>query len=316
MRGSARGSFLAVSAMLLARTPDPGVHWAKLGSMQVICLQDGLFHLPASLMVGLDPVRAQAMLGGETAAVSVNAFLVELGGRLVLVDAGCGSIDPEEGGQLLNRLKAAGVAPDQIDLVLITHFHLDHASGLVRKDGSRAFPKAVVRMAQAEHDYWLGGDPTSLPEAFRSRVPLLKAMVAPYQAAGTYRPFKPGDSLGEGIRAHPTPGHTPGHTCYAFRAGGLEFWCIGDLLHFEAVQFQNPGVAFIYDWNAELAISSRRDLFAKAVQAHAVLAGAHLSFPGLFKVAAKGGAFVGIPVHLPRPPGLFPDTKEKKNPGR
>jgi glyoxylase-like metal-dependent hydrolase (beta-lactamase superfamily II) len=92
----------------------------------------------------------------------------------------------------------------------------------------------------------------------------LKAALAPYQAAGAYQPFGPKDDLGKGVRAIPAAGHTGGHMVYAFSAGGKEVWCVGDIIHVGAVQFERPKVAMAFDSDQDKAIAIRRDLFQKA----------------------------------------------------
>jgi len=291
-------SALAASAIVFtaaAQDPAAGVHRYQLGKVEVISLQDGLFQLPVTMLSGITPEAAKAMLGGkEVAPTPVNAFLVRMPHQLVLVDTGAGTGAGDAAGHLQERLKAAGVDPAAIDLVLITHFHMDHTGGLLKPDGTRAFPNAVLRAAQAESDFWTG-DPASIPERNRKALPALKNIVATYQAAGKFKPFAPGESLGEGIQALPTAGHTPGHSCYAFRSEGKELWCIGDLIHFGAVQFAQPAVTIGFDWDSTMAKAARKNLFQAAATNHAVLAGAHLAFPGLFTLEAKGEGFTATP---------------------
>ena len=297
MRGSIR-SALTVSAIVLqlaAQDPAVGVHRFTVGKLAVTCLQDGLFQLPASLLIHIKPEDAKAMLGGQdTAPTPVNAFLVQMPHQLVLVDTGAGTGAGDAAGNLQARLKAAGVDPAKVDLILITHYHMDHVGGLLKPDGTRAFPNAVLRMSQAESDYWTG-DPERIPERNRKGLPALKSIVTAYTAAGKYRPFAPGEALGEGIRALPTVGHTPGHSCYAFSSEGKELWCLGDLIHFGAIQFAHPGVGVAFDSDSPKAIAARKDLFQRAAKAQAVVAGAHLAFPGVFTLKAEGEGYAAIP---------------------
>jgi glyoxylase-like metal-dependent hydrolase (beta-lactamase superfamily II) len=300
MQGFMRFMIVATAAVLQLAAQDPaavGVHRYALGKVQVISLQDGLFQLPISLLTGIKPEEAKALLGGkDISPTPVNAFLVRMPHQLVLVDTGAGTGAGEAAGHLPERLKAAGVDSAKIDLVLITHFHMDHVGGLLKADGTRAFPNALLRASQAENDFWTG-DPAKVPERSRKNLPAIKAILTAYAAAGAYRPFAPGESLGEGIRILPTSGHTPGHTCYAFASEGKELWCLGDLIHFGAVQFPRPSVALAFDWDSTLAIAARKELFQKAAQAHGVLAGAHLAFPGLFKLEPNGEGYAAVAVN-------------------
>jgi glyoxylase-like metal-dependent hydrolase (beta-lactamase superfamily II) len=266
----------------------------RLGQMQVWTLQDGRIPLAASLLKGIDVAEARRLLGGKDAAdTPVNAFLVRMPGWIVLVDTGIGRDPEEDSGHLVEQLAAAGVAPSDIDLILITHDHFDHIGGLLKADGTRAFPKAVLRVSSREHAFWTE-DPSRLPERLRDRAPKLKALFGVYERAGAFRPFEEGEELAPGLRAIPAYGHTGGHTVYTFSSEGQELWCIGDLIHFGAVQFQRPEVGVSFDLDGGRAVKVRQDLFREAARRKAVLAGAHL--PKLVRLAPKGEGYEAAPV--------------------
>jgi len=274
-------------------TPKP-LAPLRLGQLQVWRLQDGHIPLAASLLKGIEPAEAQRMLGGRDAAdTPVNAFLVRMPGKTVLVDTGIGKDPDEDSGHLAEQLAAAGVAPSDIDLVLITHDHFDHIGGLLKADGTRAFPKAVLRVSRREHEFWTG-DPSHLPERLRDRVPKLKALFGVYGKAWAFRPFEDGEELVPGLRAIPAHGHTGGHTVYAFSSEGQELWCIGDLIHFGAVQFERPEVGVAFDLDRDAAVKVRQELFREAARRKVVLAGAHL--PKLVRIAPKGQGYEAVPV--------------------
>ncbi|WP_257311022.1 MBL fold metallo-hydrolase [Geothrix fuzhouensis] len=266
----------------------------RLGQLQVWKLQDGRIPLAASLLKGIDAAEAKRMLGGKDAAdTPVNAFLVRMPGHTVLVDTGIGKDPEEDSGHLAEQLAAAGVAASDIDLILITHDHFDHIGGLLKADGTRVFPKAVLRVARREHAFWTE-DPARLPERLRDRAPRLKALFGVYEKAGAFRPFEDGEELAPGLRAIPAHGHTGGHTVYAFSSEGRELWCIGDLIHFGAVQFQHPEVGVAFDLDGDRAVKVRQELFREAARRKAVLAGAHL--PQLVRITPKGAGYEAVPV--------------------
>jgi glyoxylase-like metal-dependent hydrolase (beta-lactamase superfamily II) len=276
---------LLATALLLQAAEPVGVHHQKIGKLEVISLQDGEITGNISYLKGIGPAEAKRMLGGQDKiGLTVNAFLVRTPEQLVLVDTGTGGDGKGPTGHLLERMQAAGIDPAQVDLVLITHFHFDHVGGLVKADGTRAFPKAIVRVSQAEHDQWLSAN--------SERQATIQKNLSPYQSANAYHPFAPGEAPGKGIRAVPTPGHTNGHSVFVFASEGKELWCIGDLIHVGAIQFERPKVAMSFDTDSDKAIATRTDIFQKAAASGAVLAGAHLAFPGLVRLKTKGEGFV------------------------
>ena len=266
-----------------------------VGAMSVWPLEDGVIALEASVLTGMPTAEAIRLLGGEPAAATpVNAFLVRLPGTTILVDTGMGH-DPEEAdsGHLLERLGAAGVTPEQVDLVLITHFHLDHLGGLLNPDGTRAFPRAKLCLPRAEHDLWMTRT-AELPERLWERIPKLEGCFAPYAAQGDLVLTEDGAALADGVTAQAAPGHTGGHTVYVFRSGAEELWCIGDLIHFAAVQFECPEAGASFDLQPAQAVRTRLDGFRKAAAEGAILAGAHL--PRLVRIRPEGRGFRALPV--------------------
>ncbi|WP_243302964.1 MBL fold metallo-hydrolase [Geothrix oryzisoli] len=284
------GTAMMSSAPTTASRLEP----LRLGQLQVWKLQDGRIPLAASLLKGLDPADARRMLGGKDAAdTPVNAFLVRMPGRTVLVDTGIGQDPEDDSGHLVDQLASAGATPADIDLILITHDHFDHIGGLLKADGTRAFPNAILRVARREHAFWTE-DPSRLPERLRDRAPKLKALFEVYAKAGAFRPFEDSEELAPGLRAIPAHGHTGGHTVYAFTSEGRELWCIGDLIHFGAVQFQRPEIGVAFDLDGDRAVKVRQELFREAARRQVVLAGAHL--PQIVRIIPKGAGYDAVPV--------------------
>jgi len=291
---------LAQSTAGTARMGMPQPEAVRIGHLKVWMLKDGQVSLEGSLLKGLAPTDARRMLGGKDAAATpVNAFLVQMPGMNVLVDTGLGK-DPlggkdpgEDQGHLVEQLAAAGVRPSGIDLILITHYHFDHIGGLLNADGTRAFPRARLVVPLSEQTFWLRG-PSSLPEPLRGRIPRLKAIFSAYEKARAFRTFADGEDPAPGIHALAAHGHTGGHTVYAFHSKGQDLWCIGDLIHFGAVQFERPEVGVTFDLEGERAVRVREELFREAARSKVVLAGAHL--PQFVRIEAKGTGYGALPV--------------------
>lgn len=285
-------ALLATILPLMLSAQEPGIRQIRVGNLKVTALLDGQVPLGKELLKGLEPEEAEAMLGGpEPTATSVNAFLVDTGKHRILVDAG--GTSSWGLGHLAERLQKAGIKPESIETVLITHLHGDHFGGLLTPEGKRAFPRAQLRLSQIEHDYWTApATEASLPEARRPILKALKAMIAVYQREGAYHPFAPGEAPCPGVQAIPTPGHTPGHTSYAFGQGKHAFWAIGDLVHFGRIQFAKPEVTVSFDTDSPKAAATRQALWERAAREKVLIGGSHLAFPGLGQIKKAGQGFI------------------------
>src|SRR5690606_22724464 len=120
------------------RTQGAGSYAFRAGGVACRLVSDGGFPMDPAQILGKTPTpeeleraRREAFLDRAEVPGHVNTLLVEAEGRRMLVDTGCGSGFGPSTGRLLDHLRAAGVEPESIDLVLITHLHPDHAGGLL-----------------------------------------------------------------------------------------------------------------------------------------------------------------------------------------
>ena len=196
---------------------------------------------------------------------SVSVFLLQVDGKNILFDAGLGAF----GGQMLDRLAALDVAPDKVDLIYLTHFHVDHIAGMIAKDSAgkdvKVFNNAAVYAGKVEYDAWMNDIPKN---------DLQKAVMGMYK--DNLHLFAFGDSLPHGVLALNAMGHTPGHT--AFQISNL--LVIGDLMHGYALQKDHPEINSNYDMDKEKSIESRKRIMQYARDNKLTMAGMHLPPPG------------------------------------
>jgi glyoxylase-like metal-dependent hydrolase (beta-lactamase superfamily II) len=312
IRGARRLLFAALPAALFiapatagapqVRTQAPGFYRMMLGDFEITALSDGTFDMNLKELLTnttpqkIDAALARAFLENPVEA-SVNGFLVNTGGRLVLIDAGAGTLFGPTVGRLLGNLRASGYTPEQVDAIYITHLHGDHVGGLM--DGERrAFPNATVHCDKLEADHWLSeAQMEAAPEARRNVFKGAMASIYPYAAAGRFETFEGDAELTPGIRAVAAHGHTPGHAIYVVESAGQRLVLWGDLMHVAAVQFPDPSVTIRFDSDSPAAAAQRLKHFADAATQGIWVGAAHLSFPGIGHLRQEGAGYVWVPAN-------------------
>lgn len=289
-------------ATAFAAPPTPNVFRFKVGEVEVTALSDGTIELPSDLFH--DPqgadfgplIKAQGLVAAKM-TTSINAYLLKIGKTLILVDCGAAGLFGPTTGYLPKALAAAGVAPEQIDAVLLTHLHGDHVGGLQNAKGERFFPKATVYLSPAEQESTLGKDAVSrLSGRQQENAKQAQRLAAPYVLAKNWQPVGAGPLPFAGLSAVSAPGHTPGHMMVKLESQGQTLLFIGDLLHSAAIQFARPQVTVSFDFDQEQARASRLSVFAQVAKSGEAIAGAHLPFPGVGRIKAQESGYVFTPL--------------------
>ena len=294
----------AFAAAPMAKAQAPGFYRMMLGDFEVTALSDGTVKLPMKdLLTNTTPAKVDAALKRAAIAypveTSVNAYLINTGSKLVLVDTGAAGLFGPTLGNLLSNLKASGYQPEQIDEIYITHMHPDHVGGLM-SGGAVAFPNATLRIDKADTDFWLSdANMNAAPKDSQGFFQGAMASVNPYAAAGKLKTFEGGVELVPGIRSQATHGHTAGHSVFIVESKGEKLMLWGDLMHVAAIQFDNPAVTIKFDSDSKPAAKERAKAYAAAAKGGYIVGVSHISFPGLGRVRANAGGkgYTWIPVN-------------------
>lgn len=286
-------------------TQVPGYYRMALGDFEVTALYDGFVDIDPALLKGIDAEDMQDLLekmfidpelGIQTA---VNAYLINTGSNLILVDVGAAQCFGPTLGVIKTNLEASGYSVEQVDTVLLTHLHADHACGLRNADGSATYPNATVYVPRAEAQFWLSEEVAAgMPDGMQPFFEMAQASVAPYVAKKRLQQYGRDAELLPGLSTIPTRGHTPGHSAYMFRSQGQSLMVWGDVVHSHAVQFAKPDVTIEFDVDSAKALETRMRVFNDAADESFWVAGAHLPFPGLGHVRREGDAFAWVPVEF------------------
>lgn len=277
----------AASAQI-ATAPDvgnPGFHNFKLGDFRVTTILDG--GRPGD---GPHPIFGEDQ---EAAAVSelmeanflpadqfVNGFapvVVDTGSEKILFDTGLGEAARGNGlGQLRERMQAAGHQPDDIDTVVLTHFHGDHIGGLM-EGGAPAFANARYVTGQAEYDFWTAPERADGPTADAAKG--VQANVVPLAENMTF--VGDGDEVASGITAVAAFGHSPGHMAYSVESGGRRLMLTADAANHYVASLMRPDWHVRFDMDKDRAVETRMRLFDMIATDRIPFIGYHMPFPAV-----------------------------------
>ena len=257
----------------------------RIGAATVHVLSDGFIPLGPEMLNGVTPDEFATLLdaaniSSDAHPTAVNAFLVEIGNRKIMIDAGTGDILGPTAGGLPEVMNALGIDPASIDTVIFTHLHGDHIGGVVSPNGN-PFVNAALRVASADIDFWSSADiQAQAPDAFKPAFDLARAALGGF--GDRVDPFGSREtSLAPGLTTIPLPGHTVGHTGLMLESEGEALFITADIFHVPAVQLVMPNVTIGFDTDQDLARQTRLETLDMIATDSVMMGGSHIALPGL-----------------------------------
>jgi len=251
----------------------------EIGALTLTSLRDGYVDMPTTRLrqpgnkVFGDGLPRQVRLVDGNLRLSVNAFALDDGTDVTLVDTGASNAWLDSMGLLPQALREANIAVDRIRTIAFTHTHIDHINGLILPDGQDAFPRLSRLLVPKEE-----------LDMFRAEARLQRF----HERAET---FEAGERIGANIEAMAAHGHEVGHTCFRITSGGESVLAWGDIVHVPSIQFEQPEITWEFDGDQEQARASRLRMMALAADNMYYVAGAHLDSPGVGRIARSRTAF-------------------------
>jgi glyoxylase-like metal-dependent hydrolase (beta-lactamase superfamily II) len=214
----------------------------------------------------------------------VNAVLIRGAGTTLLIDTGLGpeprAFMPDAGARLLAELARTGASPDEVDLVVHTHLHVDH----VGWDGF--FPNARYAVSAAEWSYFMSEDSLAKRPHLRDRVEPLRDAGLVVLADGELE-------VASGVRLVPTPGHTPGHASVFIESEGKELVVLGDVVVHE-LQLADPDLVYVSEHDPELAAATRKQVVGELADRGTDVIVGHFHGPGRFSRKGEGFSWANL----------------------
>ena len=251
----------------------------EVGALTMTSLRDGYVDMPPTRLrqpgnrVFGDDLPQQVALVDGNLRLSVNAFSLDDGIDVVLIDTGASNAWHPSMGLLPQALSEAKIALNRIRTIAFTHTHIDHINGLILPDGTDAFPRLSRLLVPKEE-----------LDMFRAEARLQRF----HERAEA---FSAGQRIGANTEAIAAAGHEVGHSCFRIASGGETVLVWGDIVHVPSIQFERPEITWEFDRDQEKARESRLRIMALAADNKYYIAGAHLDSPGVGRIRRSGTAF-------------------------
>jgi len=300
--------FGAGAAALTASTPGmvqaavdlqgpllPHTYRFKLGKFEVTTVLDGTFQLDGPHPIFGENTTAEDVQALATAnllpptrmEIPFTQTVVNTGEKVILFDSGNAHGSRPNTGKLRDRLTAAGIPPEAVDIVAITHFHPDHIGGLMDGD-TPMYPNAEYCLGAAEYDFW------SPEDKAEGRIgQLVTSKVKPNLDKAQM--INPGSAIVSGVEALDSSGHTPGHMSFHIESEGKRLIVLGDVCNHYVVSMQRPDWHVKFDMDKEGAVAARKNMLGMIAADKIPFVGYHMPSPAVGFVEPLGDGFRYVP---------------------
>ena len=264
----------------------------SVGNFKVTALRDGELSLPSEVLMNLTDEQSQQIKADENsklATSNVNTYLIQTEGKNLLIDTGCRDLFGPTCGFLQDALKEAGLVPNDITDIFLTHLHPDHVAGAINAEGSAVFENASFKVIDLEYNFWTSDTFTDSEVNGNDWAGLARAALNAYKDKIETISF--GKDIIPGVTSVSIPGHTPGHSGFRVDEGNETLIQMGDILHVPNLQLENPSISTVFDVDSEAALKSRKELLDMVSTDKILCTSGHMIQPKFGYIEKSGAGY-------------------------
>ncbi len=286
------------AAAPMATSQAPGFYRYKIGDLQVTAINDGFFKRPLDGLIRNAEVSAvqksleEAGRPTDGLTIPFTTLVVNDGKKLTLIDTGNGNSGAPTSGTWMSNFRAAGFAPEQVDAIVISHFHGDHINGLRLKEGAAVFTNAEIHVPEPEWAFWMDDSKmAAAPDAMKGAFQNVRRVFEPLKAG--IKQYKPGAEVVTGVNSIAAHGHTPGHCTFVI---GGKLLALSDTANHPDLFVRNPSWQLVFDMDGAASEATRRKMLDMAIADKLQVAFYHAPFPATGNIVKDGSGYRMLPV--------------------
>ena len=265
----------------------------QVGDYEVVVLNDGGLEFDYDVFPGVPAEQLDGLLadaGVRSIETNFNAVLFRSNDQCVLADAGARDFFGPGAGNMPEAMAEAGLRPEDVQILAITHLHPDHIGGTIAVDGSAVFPNAAMIISETEHNFWTNDSNfTNADDTAREWRKIASSVLESY--AGRVQTVGPDSDIAPGLAFVGMPGHTPGHTGIRLDSGGQQLVHTADLIQAPVLQLASPGLSTGFDLDRTTAESVRRKIFDMIATDRMLCTSSHFLNCRIGHLEKTGGGF-------------------------
>ncbi|MCB8879868.1 MBL fold metallo-hydrolase [Acidisoma cellulosilytica] len=278
----------------------PAFYKWMVGDIEVIALHEGwLAHdMPKGFAINatdeaVAEAYAAAGMPADKLTITFTTLAVRTAGKVVLIDTGLGEFGPPTTGRMLGNLAAAGIQPEEVSTIVISHLHGDHILGLRRKDESMVFPNAEILVPNKDWEFWMDdAKMEAAPEAMKGNFGACRMVFS--ALADKVRHYAWDEEVAPGLTAVRANGHTPGMSAIRIASAGETMMFVADITNNPLVFARHPDWAIMFDIDPVETVATRKRILDLAAAEKMRVSFYHAPFPatGFIVKTATGYEFL------------------------